>query len=63
MPYSVSLGLVGSCKNEKWWNGALNSHYKAPSLHFSFLQLPTSYSVSLGLVGSCKNEKWREGAL
>ena len=24
VPYSVSLGLVGSCKNEKWWwEGAL----------------------------------------
>ena len=23
VPYSVSLGLVGSCKNEKWWVGAL----------------------------------------
>ena len=23
VPYSVSLGLVGSCKNENWWEGAL----------------------------------------
>ena len=23
VPYSVSLGLVGSCKNEKWREGAL----------------------------------------